>query len=115
MIKSFTFQEIIDLYRSSKHPQFAFNHDMHVWHFVLQRVNINDVQQVSIPRLDQLIGNELSHTIKLINAIEIGAELPPIILGYRYSSGYEVKDGVHRLCAYRYLKVHVIEAFVRIN
>lgn len=58
---------------------------------------------------------EYKRIMAIVQKMEQGVKYPPVILGYKYDNGYELRDGKHRLSAKRYLEINIVEAFVRID
>lgn len=121
MERIYTYEEVKKIHFESKVPPAYFDESIKDWLFHLVKVNMNEVQQISIWDFNTLSSmsnkgyrNEYEHIKILIEDLEKGVEFPPVILGWKQNGGYEVRDGKHRLSAMKHKFINEFKAFVRI-
>lgn len=53
--------------------------------------------------------------LDLVDFLRNGGEIPPIKLQVSSEGGYKLKDGRHRVCAYKLLGINTIKAKINIK
>jgi hypothetical protein len=118
----YTFEEVKQIIFQAKGHRANFDESIDDWLFHKKSIYFAEVQQHSLWDMSKLATfkdtkhqEEYQHIMQLVHDLKNGTKLPPVILGWKDESGYDIRDGKHRLSALKYLQVKIIQAFVRVE